>query len=77
MRNKIKLIGLFFFIFIGLNAQTPYFYYYGGEKQYLELDTRSAFVSAANENTVNRAFTANNAKYGSFIITKNQFICIN
>jgi hypothetical protein len=45
MRKKIKLIGLLFFVFIGLNAQTPYFYYYNGEKQYFELDTRYIFIS--------------------------------
>ena len=66
MRKKIKLIGLLFFVFIGLNAQTPYFYYYGGERQYLELDTRYVFVSVANENTANRAFIANNTKHEPF-----------
>ena len=63
MRKKLKLIGLFFFVFTGLNAQTPYFYYYGGEKQYFELDTRSIFVSVANENTLGKAFTADNTKF--------------
>ena len=56
MKKKIKLIGLLFFVFVGLNAKTPYFYYYNGEKQYLELDTRYVFVSVANENTV-KAYT--------------------
>ena len=66
MRKKIKLIGLLFFVFIGLDARTPYFYYYGGERQYLELDTRYVFVSVANENTVSRAFTVNNLKHEPF-----------
>jgi subtilisin family serine protease len=63
MRKKIKLIKLLLFVFIGLNAQTPYFYYYGGERQYLELDTKYVFVSVADENTADRAFTTHNAKY--------------
>ena len=53
MKKKIKLIGLLFFVFVGLNAQRPYFYYYGGTRQYLEWDTRYIFISAANENTLN------------------------
>ena len=45
----------FLLLFIGIvsvqtQAQTPYFYYYGGEKQYYELDTRHVFVSVADEN---------------------------
>jgi subtilisin family serine protease len=34
---------------VDLNAETPYFYYYKGEKQYLELDTKRIFVSIVNE----------------------------
>ncbi len=68
MRRKIKLIGLLFFVLVGLKAQTPYFYYYGGERQYLELDTRYIFVSAKNEKVVDKAFTMNNAKLDSFRI---------
>ena len=40
MRQKITFMGLLFFVFISLNAQTSYFYYYGEERQYLELDAR-------------------------------------
>ena len=31
-----------------INAQTPYYYYYKGEKQYLTLNTRYAFLSLKN-----------------------------
>ena len=56
MRKKISLFGLLLFMaFAGLNAQTPYFYYYNGEKQYFELNTSHAFVSFADDNTANRA----------------------
>ena len=66
MKKKINLTGLLFFAFVCfLNAQTPYFYYYNGEKQYFELDTRYVFVSVADENTANRAFAVHNAKYES------------
>jgi len=41
MKRNINILGLLVFLFfVALNAQTPYFYYYKGEKQYLELDTR-------------------------------------
>jgi len=63
MKKKISLIGLLLFVFGCLNAQTPYFYYYNGEKQYFELDTRNVFISVADENTANRTFAAHNAKY--------------
>jgi subtilisin family serine protease len=52
MKKKNYLIGLWALLslsLVSLNAQTPYFYYYGGEKQYFELDTRYIFVSIANE----------------------------
>lgn len=32
-------------------AESEYFYYYGGERQYFELYTRSIFISIANEET--------------------------
>ena len=51
MKKKISLFVLLFFALAGLNAQTPYFYYYKGEKQYLDLDTKHIFVSVADENT--------------------------
>jgi hypothetical protein len=47
MKTKNKFIGtLLFFTITNLTAQTPYFYYYKGEKQYLELDSKHVFVSA-------------------------------
>jgi len=46
--------------------------YYNGGKQYLELDTRYVFVSVANEDAVNRAFTANN---GNQIYLRNICFC--
>ena len=55
MKKRINLFGLLLFLaFTGLNAQTPYFYYYNGEKQYFELNTSYAFVSFADENTASR-----------------------
>ncbi|MCL2130867.1 MAG: S8 family serine peptidase [Lentimicrobiaceae bacterium] len=54
MKTKINLTGLLFLLsFVGLNAQTPYFYYYNGQKQYLELDTRYVFVSVSESDTAN------------------------
>jgi hypothetical protein len=57
MKKKLNLLELLLCLsFVGLTAQTPYFYYYKGEKQYLELDTRYAFVSTtdSNETIANR-----------------------
>lgn len=31
------------------NNVTPYFYYYDGEKQYFELDTKRVFISMSDE----------------------------
>ena len=46
MIKKIYTFGLLFFLsFAGLQAQTSYYYYYKGEKQYLELNTKQVFVS--------------------------------
>jgi len=63
MKKLINLIGLLFLVFTCLNAQTPYFYYYGGEKQYFELDTRYIFVSVADESTADKILVSYNAKY--------------
>ena len=66
MKNKINILGfLLFFTFAGLYAQTPYFYYYRGEKQYLELDTRHIFVSVADESAA-KEFTFGNASHLPF-----------
>jgi len=46
---------------------TPHFYYYKGEKKYLELDTRYMFVSVADEQTAN-SFASDNVKSSSFRI---------
>lgn len=35
---------------VALHAQTPYYYYYEGEKQYLELNTEYAFLSLKEHN---------------------------
>jgi len=46
MTNKINLMSLllsFLLISVSLNAQTPHFYYYKGEKLHLELDTKHQF----------------------------------
>ena len=63
MKKKIKVLGLLLFAFVCLNAQTPYFFYYDGEKQYLELDTRHFFISVTDETTVSRAFASFDAKH--------------
>ena len=44
MRKLTLTLGLTALCFIA-KAQTPYYYYYDGEKQYLELDTRHVFLS--------------------------------
>ena len=48
---------------------TLYFYYYGDEKQYFELDTRYIFVSAADEQAAN-SFVSENIKPASLRIYK-------
>ena len=58
MKHKIKLIGLLLLASITLNAQTPYFYYYDGKKQYLELNTEHIFISMPNENLNERVFSS-------------------
>jgi len=47
MKNRIKLIGIFFILsIVGLNAtQTPYYIYNKGERMYLQLNTKFAFLS--------------------------------
>jgi len=41
----MNFCGLLLILFLaGLQAQTPYFYYYKGQKQYIELNTQQAFV---------------------------------
>ena len=46
MVKRVKLLAAAFSLsFIGLQAQTPYYYYYKGEKQYLSLHTEYAFLS--------------------------------
>ena len=63
MKKRINLLGLLFFLFlIGIKAQTPYFYYYQDEKQYLELDTKHIFISATNEKTVD-IFASKNVQH--------------
>jgi len=48
-------------------TKAPYFFYYNGEKQYLELDTRYMFVSVADEETAN-SFALDHTKSSSFRI---------
>jgi len=51
MKKKIYLLGLLISLFFLMsNAQTLYYYYYNGVKQYFELDTKHIFVSVDNEN---------------------------
>jgi subtilisin family serine protease len=44
MKKLQILLGFTLLCFI-LNAQTPYYYYYDGKKQYLSLNTKHAFLS--------------------------------
>jgi len=54
MKKKRYLFGfLFTLLMAGLQAQTPYYYYAGGMKHYLELDTKHIFVSVAEKDTTN------------------------
>ena len=54
MGEKKYLFGFLLLLLIaGLQAQTPYYYYAGGKKQYLELDTKHIFVSIAEKDTTN------------------------
>ena len=60
----MNIIGLLFFVLVNLYAQTPFFYYYQGERQYLELDTRYVFISISDESIMNsRAFSVPNARF--------------
>ena len=65
MKKKINLIGLLLFLsFTDLNAQSQHFYYFQGQRQYLELDTRYVFISVSDENIMNsRAFSVPNARF--------------
>jgi subtilisin family serine protease len=59
-------MAAFMFLFvnnININAQTPYYYYFQGEKQYLALDTKHIFISASDENTAEKVFALCNVKY--------------
>jgi hypothetical protein len=55
------IITVFVFSIFGinLNAQTPYFYYYKSEKQYLNLDTQHIFVSFPDTAILKASLTAN------------------
>ncbi len=60
--GKNYLTGLLLiFLVANVVAQTPYFYYYKGEKQYLELDTKHIFVSVADENAAGEFASKNKA----------------
>ena len=51
--KKFYLLELLLFVCMAvLNAQTPYYYYYEGKKQYLELDTKYLFISVSAKDTV-------------------------
>jgi len=54
---------LFFVPVVCLNAQTLYFYYNDGERQYFELDTRYIFISVTEEEIAKKTFATQNAKY--------------
>jgi len=53
--NKFYLAILTFLIFVrGISAQTPYYFYYNGVKQYLNLDQRYVFFSITDTTRFNR-----------------------
>ena len=58
------VISLFFSVSCYVQAQTPYYYYLGNNKIYLELDTKYAFVSVADKDTMN-VFTSKKLNYKS------------
>jgi len=52
MKKKINVFGLLFFVsIVYLHAQSQYFYYYDGKKQYFELDTKHVFISVSEKDT--------------------------
>jgi hypothetical protein len=66
MKQRINFIGLLLLLtFASLYAQTPYFYYYDGNKQYLELDTKHIFVSVADEYTAH-LFASDNSDIATY-----------
>jgi len=47
--KSLKLVRFIFVIITSsISAQTPHFYYYKGEKQYLNFDTKHIFVSVSD-----------------------------
>ena len=47
MTKKVNFLGVLFFLsFLGLNAQTPYSYYYRGQKTDLTVDRNQVYVIA-------------------------------
>lgn len=61
MKSLIVIGLLLFFSVVSLHGQTPYYYYYGDEKQYLELDTKHIFVSVSDANAAQEALALENA----------------
>ena len=52
MRKAKLTFGFIILCFIA-KSQTPYYYYYNGEKQYLTLDTKRAFLSVKEQELPN------------------------
>jgi subtilisin family serine protease len=48
MKIKIYILFIFFAAFISANCQSNYYYYYKGEKKYLNLDKTTANISVLN-----------------------------
>ena len=64
MKTRIIFLGLLLSLgFLGLHAQTPYFYYYEGERQYFDLDTRHVFISVTSEKTLDEVSDFQNVRY--------------
>jgi subtilisin family serine protease len=51
MKKYIVLL-IISLLWMRVYAQTPYFYYYNGERQYLELDTEHVFISTTDSNSI-------------------------
>ena len=47
--KRLLFIFVFILLFVASNAQTPYYYYYEGKKQYLSLNTGYAFLSVKEQ----------------------------
>jgi hypothetical protein len=76
MKKKVYTFGLLVFLsFIELQAQTPYFYYYKGEKQYMEISPNRILVQFAEGMNISamKAAIAQNTSFSVSDITKTDY----